>query len=395
VKPARVLIIAGSDSGGGAGIQADIKTVTMLGGFAMTAITAITAQNTLGVEAVLDVPADMVLKQIDAVMSDLGVDSVKIGMIGSAETAEAVAERLERLNGIPMVFDPVMVATSGSVLADAATVAAFERLMRVARIVTPNVPELEALTGRAIATAEDAEAAAVALAGRTGAAVLAKGGHLAGDRLVDLLVEGDAVLRWESGRIATPHTHGTGCTLASAIATGLGEGLALADAVERGREFTRAAILAAPGLGAGNGPMGHFALGAPFGAMNLNQVTVAAQDYDASVAFYRTLGLTQIVDSPGRYARFECPGGATLSIHVEPGARGGGDTIVCFESADLDAWVARLQAAGIAFETMPEDQRWMWREARLRDPAGNCICLYRAGEYRRFPPWRIGISTGK
>src|SRR5687767_2725735 len=139
---ARVLVIAGSDSGGGAGIQADIKTVTMLGGHAMTAITAITAQNTLGVSAVHQVPTDMVLAQMDAVLSDIGADAVKIGMIGSAETAQAVAARLEGLD-VPIVFDPVMVASSGSVLADDATIAAFERLMAIASVVTPNIPELE------------------------------------------------------------------------------------------------------------------------------------------------------------------------------------------------------------------------------------------------------------
>src|ERR1043165_1971966 len=142
----RILIIAGSDSGGGAGIQADIKTVTMLGGHAMTAITAITAQNTLGVQAVMPVPAEMVVAQIDSVVSDIGVDAVKIGMIGAPETAHAVADRLECL-AVPIVFDPVMAATSGAPLADAATIAAFDRLLRLASVVTPNLPELEALGG--------------------------------------------------------------------------------------------------------------------------------------------------------------------------------------------------------------------------------------------------------
>ncbi len=126
--------------------------------------------------------------------------------------------------------------------------------------------------------------------------------------------------------------------------------------------------------------------------MDLNQVTLPAQDYDRSVAFYRALGLTQIVDSPGRYARFECPGGATLSIDVEADGRPG-DAVICFESADLDAWVQRLETLGIAFATPPTDQRWGWREAHLRDPAGNRLCLYRAGEYRRFPPWRMAVNN--
>src|SRR3569623_439302 len=157
----RVLIIAGSDSGGGAGIQADIKTVTMLGGHAMTAVTASTAQNTLGVQAVMPVPAEMVVAQIDSVVSDLGVDAVKIGMLGSAETAPAVAERLETLRGVPIVFDPVMVATSGATLADEATIAAFARLMRLATVTTPNLPELEALSSLSLWEREGARAEGV------------------------------------------------------------------------------------------------------------------------------------------------------------------------------------------------------------------------------------------
>ncbi len=244
---ARLLIIAGSDSGGGAGIQADVKTVTMLGGHAMTAITAITAQNTLGVTAVHSVPADMVIAQIDAVASDIGVDAIKIGMIGSAETAARVADRISHI-GAPIVFDPVMVATSGAALADADTIAAFARLMEMATLTTPNLPELAALGG---------EAEAVRLARH----VLIKGGHAEGDILVDRLVDRTGeVMRWEDARIETAHTHGTGCTLASAIATGLGQGLTLEDAIGRARQFVRAALLAAPGFGGGHGPMGHQAV---------------------------------------------------------------------------------------------------------------------------------------
>ena len=239
----RILIVAGSDSGGGAGIQADIKTVTALGGHAMTAITAITAQNTLGVQAVHTVPAEMVVAQIDSVVSDIGVDAVKIGMIGSAAIAHAVADRLEALGGVPIVFDPVMVATSGSVLADAGTIAAFERLMRVASLVTPNLPELEALGG---------EERVLELA----PAVLVKGGHGEGSRVVDRLVTRKDERSWMGPRIDTQHTHGTGCTLASGIAAGLGAGLSLEDAVERAIAFVRAALAAAPGLGKGHGPMG-------------------------------------------------------------------------------------------------------------------------------------------
>jgi hydroxymethylpyrimidine/phosphomethylpyrimidine kinase len=384
-KLPRVLVIAGSDSGGGAGIQADIKTITMLGGFATTALTMLTAQNSLGVQGMMAVPADFVLRQVESVLADIGADAIKIGMIGSPETAAALADRLPP--DVPMVFDPVMVATSGSALADEATIAAFDRLMGKAAVVTPNLPELEALTGRSLPSLEAVEAAARELALRTKAVVLAKGGHFEGSAIIDLLVSPHGhVRRWESPRIESAHTHGTGCTLASAVATYIGGGLALEEAVERGRAFVRRAMLAAPGFGAGAGPMGHGEAGGD--AMNLNQVTLPATDYAASVGFYRALGLTQIVDSPGRYARFECPGGATLSIHVEPGATAG-DAMICLESAELDAWVERLRAEGIVFERLPEDQRWGWREAHLRDPAGNRLCLYRAGEYRRFPPWRL------
>jgi len=255
--PAKILIIAGSDSGGGAGIQADIKAVTLFGGHAMTAITAITAQNTLTVDGIIAVPADMVLKQIDMVAEDLGVDAVKIGMIGSPATAEAVAERLTRLDA-PVVFDPVMVASSGAELADQATVEAFRKLMAVSKLVTPNAPELEVLSGRSIETAEDMEDAALALCRDAGVAVLAKGGHVKGPVVIDTLVEpGGGVTRWESPRIETLNTHGTGCTLASAIATGVGQGRGLPDAVGRAREYVQRAIQEAPGFGRGHGPIGH------------------------------------------------------------------------------------------------------------------------------------------
>jgi hydroxymethylpyrimidine/phosphomethylpyrimidine kinase len=389
LRPPRVLIVAGSDSGGGAGIQADLKTVTMLGGFAMTAITALTAQNTLGVSGVMPVPAEFVVAQIDAVLSDLGADVVKIGMIGSAETAEAVAGRLEGL-GLPVVFDPVMVATSGSVLADPATIAAFERLMRVATVVTPNAPELAALTGIAVGDQGSLEAAARALAERSGTAVLAKGGHLPGGTIRDLLAGGDGVRAWEDEAIDTVHSHGTGCTLASAVAVGLGERLPLDEAVRRARLFVRLALREAPGFGAGHGPMGHEAvrLDVPMGgAAMLNHVTLPASDYEASVAFYRLLGCKQIVAAPPRYARFEVAGGMTLSIEVKDEAAS--TTAHFFQCADLDSEVERLSAAGIAFDVAPEDRSYLWRVAETRDPHGNRICLYSTGEIRRFPPWRV------
>jgi len=242
----RILVIAGSDSGGGAGIQADLKTIAMLGGHGMTAITAITAQNTLGVNAVELVRPAMVIAQMEAVIGDIGIDAIKIGMIGSAETAHAVADRLSSVKGMPIVFDPVMVATSGSVLAAPDTIAAFCRLTALATLVTPNLPELAALGGDAQVLAE-----------RSGAAVLIKGGHGEDDRIVDRLIEPDgSETIWEDQRIDTRHTHGTGCTLASAIATGLGAGMALPDAISRARTYVRRALLAAPGLGAGHGPMG-------------------------------------------------------------------------------------------------------------------------------------------
>lgn len=270
----RILIIAGSDSGGGAGIQADVKTVTMLGGHAMTAIAAITAQNTLGVTAVHPVPVEMVLAQIDAVASDIGVDAVKIGMIGSAQIAHAVADRLEAMPGVPVVFDPVMIATSGSVLADEATISAFGRLMRLAALVTPNVPELGVLAGRDVSSEVEGRIAAEDLAGDFGCAVLAKGGHRSpnqtaqtlampgGIATTDLLTDWLIVPpgewhSWSAPRIDSRHTHGTGCTLASGIATGLGHGLTLPEAIARAHRFVQHALHAAPGFGNGHGPIGH------------------------------------------------------------------------------------------------------------------------------------------
>ena len=245
--PPRVLAIAGSDSSGGAGIQADIKTITMLGGYAMTAITALTAQNTAGVQAVEVMSPGFVAAQIDSCVSDIGVDAVKIGMLGSAGIAHAVADRLESL-AVPVVFDPVMVATSGSVLADAETIAAFERLMRLATLTTPNVAELAALGG------PDAMA-------RHAVACLAKGGDAQGAVVTDSLLRPDRdPVIWRAPRIETRHTHGTGCTLSSAIATHLGAGLDLPDAIGKAREFVRAALENAPGFGAGHGPMGHQAV---------------------------------------------------------------------------------------------------------------------------------------
>jgi hydroxymethylpyrimidine/phosphomethylpyrimidine kinase len=376
-KIARILIIAGSDSGGGAGIQADIKTVTMLGGHAMTAITAITAQNTLGVDAVHQVPTQMVVDQISAVVSDIGVDAVKIGMIGSAETAHAIADSLAELS-CPIVFDPVMIASSGAVLADADTISAFERLMRIATLTTPNLPELKALGGKDALLARNIP-------------LLIKGGHSDDDEIVDELhIATEQETRWSDPRIETRSTHGTGCTLATAIATGLGHGMELVPAIERARLFVRLAVHDAPGLGQGHGPMGHQSVreDAMVAGPSLNHVTVGCRDYRASVDFYKALGLQQIVDSPSNgYARFEVPNGVTFSIHASDDCST--STVVYFESKRLDAWVTELASQGYVFEQMPQDESWGWREARLFDPAGNLVCLYSAGENRRYPAWRI------
>ncbi|MCJ8158397.1 bifunctional hydroxymethylpyrimidine kinase/phosphomethylpyrimidine kinase [Sphingomonas sp. LaA6.9] len=382
---ARVLIIAGSDSGGGAGIQADIKTITMLGGHAMTAITAITAQNTLGVTGVHPVPADMVLAQIEAVVDDIGVDAVKIGMIGSAATANAVADYLPHDRSVPIVFDPVMVATSGSALADGETIAAFARLMDIATVVTPNLPELATL-----AQGDDPVQAALGLVSAHGCAVLIKGGHDEGDAIVDALIEEDNMTSWQDDRIETRDNHGTGCTLASAIALFLAEGRSLPDAVNRARRFVRLALRDAPGLGSGHGPMGQGNVRLDVGGeMRLNQITVGCDDYAASVDFYRALGLRLIVDNPPDYARFAAPGGVTFSIHRDDGQAAPGSATVYFECNDVDGEAARLARLGMPLEHGPIDQPWMWREARLRDPFGNMVCLYRAGEMRRYPPWRV------
>ena len=361
---ARILIIAGSDSGGGAGIQADIKTVTMLGGHAMTAVTAVTAQNTLGVDAVHPIPTDIVVKQIEAVVSDIGVDAVKIGMIGSAETAEAVAVCLVRLS-VPIVFDPVMIATSGAKLADALTITAFQRLIALASLVAPNLPELEALGG-----ADEIL--------RHGCHLLVKGGHGEGEELVDQLYGPDGgITEWRSPRIETNSTHGTGCTLASAVAAGMGQGLSIQQAVGRARLFVRLSLHDAADLGKGHGPMAQQAVreDAMIGGLSLNQITLACTDYAASVGFYRRLGLRQIVDSASNgYARFECPNGVTLSIHSSDHSAGA--ATIYFEHAQLDDWCKSLADDGLSFDQMPQDESWGWREARLRDPHGNIICLY-------------------
>jgi hydroxymethylpyrimidine/phosphomethylpyrimidine kinase len=254
----RVLIVAGSDSSGGAGVQADIKTLTTLGGYAAAAITALTAQNTTGVFAVLPVPPDFVRRQIDVVLADIGADCIKIGMLHDAGIVAAVAESLASVPDLPLVLDPVMRSTSGALLLEASAIEVLKRrLIPRARVLTPNLPEAEMLLGHPIAGVEDMPAAARALAALGARAVVLKGGHLAGDTLRDVVVDGDEIYAFESARLDTRHTHGTGCTLASAIATGLAQGMALRPAVARALDFVQQAIRTAPGYGRGRGPLNH------------------------------------------------------------------------------------------------------------------------------------------
>jgi hydroxymethylpyrimidine/phosphomethylpyrimidine kinase len=245
-----VLAIAGSDSGGGAGIQADIKTIASLGGYATTAITALTAQDTLGVHAIHAVPPDFVVRQIEVVLADIGADAIKTGMLGDTATIEAVAGALARLApGVPLVVDPVMVAKGGAALLHSDALAALIRLLLpAATLLTPNLPEAEVLSGLAIPDMDAMPRAAMALLRRGARAVLLKGGHLPGDQVVDLLMTADRCEAFAAPRIASRHTHGTGCTLASAIATGLAQGMTLRDAVLRARSYVRQAIAAAPGI---------------------------------------------------------------------------------------------------------------------------------------------------
>ncbi len=265
------------------------------------------------------------------------------------------------------------------------------------------------MIGRGCEREVESKIAAEDLAGDFGCAVLAKGGHRApedteqtmllpgGERTTDLITDWLIVPPgrwhgWSDPKIETRHTHGTGCTLASAIAVGLAEGLDLGQAVERARLFVRIALREAPGLGGGHGPMGHqrVRLDLPDrDGPTLNQVTLPAGDYEASVAFYRLLGCRQIVASPPRYARFEAPGGMTLSIEVRQPADAPSTAEHFFQCADVDAEVARLSGAGVVFDVMPEDRDYLWRVAETRDPHGNRIRLYQTGEIRRFPPWRI------
>lgn len=253
----RVLIIAGSDSGGGAGVQADIKTVTALGGYAATAITAITVQNTLGVTAAEPLSAELIAAQARAVMTDIGAEVIKTGMLGEADIVETVAGLLDEA-GAPAVIDPVMLAKGGArLLAEDAVAAVRDRLVRRAALLTPNAPEAEVLTGLPVETTDDLRRAGERLLKAGAGAVLMKGGHVAGDRVVDVLMTPYGETGFEAERIATRHTHGTGCTLASACATGLAQGLSVEAAVARAWAYVQEAIARAPGFGAGHGPLDH------------------------------------------------------------------------------------------------------------------------------------------
>jgi len=256
----RVLIIAGSDCSGGAGIQADIKSVMALGGYAATAITALTVQNTTGVFDVLGIDPDLIVHQATVTIDDIGADALKTGMLHSVPVITAVAEFIKsKASGIPVVVDPVMVSQSGSrLLQEDAVEALITHMVPLASVLTPNIPEAEVLSGMKITSESDMIAAAHKIGDLGAEAVLIKGGHADGDKIVDILWRRDGdVEGFEGSRIPSENNHGTGCSLASAIATGLAQGMGLSDSVARAREFVREAIRTAPGYGKGNGPLNH------------------------------------------------------------------------------------------------------------------------------------------
>ncbi|MDA8344604.1 MAG: bifunctional hydroxymethylpyrimidine kinase/phosphomethylpyrimidine kinase [Thermaerobacter sp.] len=258
--PARILTVAGSDSGGGAGIEADIKTIERLGGYAMAAVTAVTAQNTQGVHGIWPLPPEAISRQIEVVAQDIGVDAAKCGMLGDAEAVRAVGAALRALPDVPLVVDPVMRAKGGDrLLAASAEATLREDILPLAWLVTPNLPEVEALTGASTDTRAGREEAARRLVALGARAALVKGGHGVEEEIEDLLFDGRTFTAYRGQRLQTRHTHGTGCTLSAAIATGLGQHLELAQAVERAISYVRAAIARAPGLGSGHGPLDHHA----------------------------------------------------------------------------------------------------------------------------------------
>jgi hydroxymethylpyrimidine/phosphomethylpyrimidine kinase len=253
----RVLVIGGSDSSGGAGLQADIKTVTMLGGYAASAVTAVTVQDSHRIHAIHPIPPDLIVAQARAVLDDIGADAIKTGMLGGKAVVEAIADLLAGV-AAPIVVDPVMAATTGAALLDDDAIEALRlRLVPLAALLTPNAPEAARLTGLTVATTDDLRRAGAALLGMGARAVLMKGGHVPGDSVIDVLMVPAGETLFTSERIATRHSHGTGCTLASACATGLAQGLDLPAAVERAHAYVAEAIRAAPGLGGGHGPIDH------------------------------------------------------------------------------------------------------------------------------------------
>lgn len=255
----RVLTIAGSDSGGGAGIQADIKTITVLGGFGMTVITALTAQNTTGVQGVLDIPVDFIERQFDSVLSDIGADAAKTGMLSSSEIISMVVRKIREYRIDRLVVDPVMVAKGGAhLLRDEARESLVNELLPLALVVTPNIPEAAVLCGSPIETVEDMKKAARAIREMGARNVVVKGGHLAGDA-VDILFDGKEYHSFSVERVATGDTHGTGCTYSAAIATALARGETVHAAVESAKRYITAAILNSLRLGSGHGPTNHLA----------------------------------------------------------------------------------------------------------------------------------------
>jgi hydroxymethylpyrimidine/phosphomethylpyrimidine kinase len=262
--PKRILTIAGSDSGGGAGIQADIKTITLLGGFAMSAITALTAQNTLGVQAIQEIPADFVVAQIQSVLDDIGVDAVKTGMLPNEEIIRALAAIQRKQGQGFLVVDPVLQAKGGTRLVrEEAIVALKKELVPLAFLVTPNLPEAECLVGGSITTLADMREAACAIRQMGPKAVIIKGGHLdqKHDHMIDILWDGRSFHELAAPRLDTRHTHGTGCTFAAALATFLAQGMELTQAAAAAKSFITEAIRQAFGLGKGHGPTNHFAAG--------------------------------------------------------------------------------------------------------------------------------------
>lgn len=254
----RVLTIAGSDSGGGAGIQADLKTFAAFRVYGMSVITALTAQNTLGVHGVFEVPADFVVKQLECVLSDIGADAAKTGMLANAEIVRAVAGQLRHYRVPNLVVDPVMMAKRGEPLLRAeARTALVEELLPLARVVTPNIPEAETLAGMPISSVADMERAAERIAGLGASAVVIKGGHLRDDA-TDVLFDGHSMVVLTGERLSNPHTHGSGCTFSAAIAAGLAKGHPLAEAVRRAKAFVTAAIAGAEPLGKGIAGLNHF-----------------------------------------------------------------------------------------------------------------------------------------